>query len=165
MARRLKMNRRTVQSALFGLLGLLCLPAVTVRPQIVVQDATEVERQLSIRAFEAVKQYYRELGYTVAEDAAPTIVFQDRISLEGRNVPDALGLFDPDSMRIHLVHFESQKFQDRGFLGAPATEDVCHSIIVHECSHYLNALVSPGLLPPEDELIACTVQLDLMDVP
>lgn len=156
------MTRKTVQKFV---LGLLCSIAVSVWPDqaILLVDASELEMKLSIRAYREVKAYYEKLGFSVPQDAAPTVVFQDRISLEGRKVPDALGLFDPDSMSIRLVHFESQKFQQRGFLGAPASVNLYYSIIVHEFSHYINALVSPGLLPPADELIASTVQLELMD--
>lgn len=156
------MTRGSVQSVV---LGLLCSIAVSVWPDqlVCLDNASETEQVLSIRAYEEVKAYYEELGFSVPEEAVPSVVFQDRISLDGRKVPDALGLFDPDSMSIRLVHFESEKFQQRGFLGAPATIELYYSIIVHEFSHYMNALVSPGLLPPADELIASTVQLDLMD--
>ena len=147
------------------LLGLLCSISVSVWPNqpVIVEHASEIEQELIARAYAEVKAYYEELGFSIPEDVVPSVVFQDRISLDGRNVPDALGLFDPDSMSIRLVHFESEKFQQRGFLGAPATIELYYSIIVHEFSHYMNALVSPGLLPPADELIASTVQLDLMD--
>ena len=147
------------------LLGLLCSISVSVWPDrpVHLENASEVEQQLVVRAYAEVKAYYEELGYSVPGDVAPSVVFQDRISLDGRKVPDALGLFDPDSMGIRLVHFESEKFQQRGFLGAPATIDLYYSIIVHEFSHFINALVSPGLLPPADELIASTVQLELME--
>ena len=156
------MRRKIFQSVA---LGLLCSLAVSVWPdeEVRLEGAGELERKLSMRAFREVKAYYEELGFSIPDDAVPHIVFQDRISLEGRKVPDALGLFDPDSMSIRLVHYESEKFQQRGFLGAPATVNLYYSIIVHELSHYVNALVSPGLLPPADELIASTVQLDLMD--
>ena len=147
------------------LLGLLCSVSVSVWPDqpVHAEDASELEQELTVRAYGEVKAYYEELGYSIPEGAVPSIVFQDRISLDGRKVPDALGLFDPDSMSIRLVHFTSEKFQQRGFLGAPATLELYYSIIVHEFSHYMNALVSPGLLPPADELIASTVQLELMD--
>jgi hypothetical protein len=146
------------------LLGLLCWIAVSAWPdqEIRIEDASELEENLCIRAYKEVKAYYEGLGFSVPEDASPAIVFQDRISLEGRTVPDALGLFDPDSMSIRLVHLDSEKYQKRGFLGAQPTTEVYYSIVVHELAHYLNALVSPGLLPPADELIASTVQLDLM---
>jgi hypothetical protein len=157
------------------LLGVLCSIAVSAwtdqarpgqaRPgqEIRIDNASELEESLSIQAYGEVKDYYEGLGFSIPEDASPYIVFQDRISLNGRNVPDALGLFDPDSMSIRLVHYESEKYQQRGFLGVPPAVEVYYSIIVHEFAHYLNALVSPGLLPPADELIASTVQLELMD--
>jgi hypothetical protein len=147
------------------LLIVLCSIAVSSWPdqEIRIENASELEESLSIQAYEVVKDYYEGLGFSIPEDASPFIIFQDRISLEGRNVPDALGLFDPDSMSIQLVHMDSNKFQQRGFLGAQPTVEVYYSIIVHELAHYLNALVSPGLLPPADELIASTVQLDLMN--
>ncbi|UCF98426.1 MAG: hypothetical protein JSV89_02570 [Spirochaetaceae bacterium] len=103
------MNRRLIQTAV---LGLLCFRAVTLWPQqgISLHDATETERTLTIRIFAEVTAYYQWLGFSIPEDVSPTIVFQDTVSLEGRTVPDALRLFDPDSMSIRLVHFGFQKF-------------------------------------------------------
>ena len=95
------------------LLIVLCSIAVSSWPdqEIRIENASELEESLSIQAYEVVKDYYEGLGFSIPEDASPFIIFQDRISLEGRNVPDALGLFDPDSMSIRIVHLDSDMFQ------------------------------------------------------
>jgi hypothetical protein len=156
------MKREIAEGVLLGLLFSIAV-SIWSDQRIHLENAGELEQALSMQAYEEVRAYYEELGYAIPEDAVPSVLFEDRISLDGRKVPDALGLFDPDPMSIHLVHFESDKFQERGFLGAPPSVELYYSIIVHEFAHYVNALVSPGLLPPADEFIASTVQLELMD--
>ena len=128
-----------------------------------IENASELEENMIFQAYREVKAYYEELGFTIPEDVSPSIIFQDQISIKGEVRPDNLGLFDPATFSIRLVRFESQKFQQQSYLGVEATPYVYYSLIVHELAHYMNALVSPGLPYASNEMIAGTVQLELID--
>ena len=146
------------------LLGILCLVAATARPDraVWIANATEFEERLSVEAFREVKEYYENLGFVIPEDLVPTIIFQDPIYIDGEEFVNSVGLFDPESMSVRIVRFDSQMFQQRGFLG-DTSENMYYSIIVHEFAHYMNALVSPELSYAASELIAGAVQVDLMN--
>jgi hypothetical protein len=136
----------------------------SVTQQLVIENATELESRLAQEAFPKVVDYYRLLGFPIPPDSHPRIVFQDQIEVDGRIMDHAHGVFDPSTATIYMIHFDSQQFQNCGSLGIGGCEELYFTVLVHEMAHFANSLVSPGLVTTIDELIACTVQLSLMDV-
>ena len=156
------MNIKTVQRIMSGVLFTLAI-TVWAEHEIRIEHANKLEEDLTIQAYREVKAYYKRLGFSMPDDIRPAIIFQDQITINGEVRPDNVGLFDPETTSIRLIHFESQKFQQLHYLGIEATSDIYYSLIVHELAHCLNAFVSPGLTYAANELIAGNVQMELMD--
>jgi hypothetical protein len=135
----------------------------TVRQQLVIENATELESRLAQEAFPKVVDYYRFLGFPIPPASYPRNVFQDTVAVDGRIMDHAHGVCDPATGTIYMIHFDSPQFQNCGSLGIGACEELYSAILMHELAHYANSLVSPGLVTTIDELIASAVQLSLMD--
>lgn len=133
------------------------------RHDLSITGGSELERDLAYDAFDAVVTYFVEKGFLSDLDEMPKVVFEEKIHVDGKYVPDALGLYQPDSRTIHLLPFSSEKFAGRRLLGIGCNRETYRSILVHEFTHFVMSVLVPDLLPSLDELIASTVQLTLMD--
>jgi len=154
-----------------GAAGVVQMPAspldadhpASVCEQLVIENATDLESQLTRVAFPKVMEYYRMLGFPIPPDCSLRMVFQDQIEVDGRTVDHALGIFDRSTTTIYMIHYNSEQFQNCSSLGIGSCEELYFAILIHEMAHFANSVVSPGLVITIDELIACTVQLSLMD--
>jgi hypothetical protein len=132
-------------------------------PVLRLEDAGELEARLAAEAFRAVAAYYRELGFTLPEETSLRVLFQDPIIIAGRLWDHAHGVFDPLSGTIWMIRYHAEQFQSCRLFGRAPSPELYRAILAHEFAHYINSLVSPGLIPTVDEAIAATVQFELLE--
>lgn len=127
------------------------------------EGASELETRLAAGAFRDTVAYYRELGFPLPEEASIRVLFQDPIIIGGRVWSCAHGVFAADTATIRMIRYESDRFQSARLFGRVPCPELYRAILVHELAHFLNSMVSPGLLPTMDESIAGTVQFELLE--
>ena len=128
-----------------------------------ISEGSELEQSLAEDAYRTVISWYSELGFHIDIDVPSKVLVQDVINAEGRQAPEAFGLYNPETNQIHLVGYRSDIFQNGNFLGSEPCEDLYMSLIVHELTHFSNARLQPEMSPAFDELVAATVQFETME--
>ena len=128
-----------------------------------IEGASALEHRLAVRALKAVVEYYEKLGFSLPTNSGVRILFQDPIHIAGRDVLYAHGIYDPATRTIRMIRFESEQFQDSTILGQKPCPDLYYSILVHECTHYVNSLICPDMGVMIDECVACYIQLSLLE--
>jgi hypothetical protein len=128
-----------------------------------ISGGTEFERRIIHDAHQSVIDYFTREGFVTTINLVPTVIVEENIHVDGKHVPDALGLYQPESRSIHLLPITSRRFEQRRILGVGINEETYRSIVVHEFAHFVMSVLVPDLQPAIDELIASTVQLTLMD--
>jgi len=132
-------------------------------PALRLEQASELEARLAADALRETAAYFRGLGFSLPAEASVKVLFQDPIVIKGRTWDCAHGVFDPDTATIWMIRYDSEQFQSCRLFGLEPIPELYRAILVHEFTHYMNSLVSPGLIPTVDEAIAGTVQFALLE--
>jgi hypothetical protein len=132
-------------------------------PALSLEQASVLEAQLAADALRETVAYFRDLGFSLPAEASVKVLFQDPIIIKGRVWDCAHGVFDPETATIWMIRYDSEQFQSCRLFGLEPRPELYRAILVHEFTHYINSLVSPGLIPTVDEAIAGTVQFMLLE--
>ena len=132
-------------------------------PALSLEQASELEARLAADALRETAAYFRDLGFSLPSEASLKVLFQDPIVIKGQVWDCAHGVFDPDTATIWMIRYDSEQFQSCRLFGLEPRPELYRAILVHEFTHYMNSLVSPGLIPTVDEAIAGTVQFALLE--
>jgi len=126
------------------------------------KEATNIEKEITKRAFELALVYYKKMGFIFPDLIFPKVYFSTPVNWKENISENTIALYNNVDQYILMPPFNSKIFQERTILGHKGNKEIYLSILFHEFCHYLNNQINPKIVRHHDEFIACALQLAIL---